>query len=244
MLGITLFVPTLRTLMAKILIVEDDIMTAKMIRDLVHSAGHTAEVLYEGIEGSDRLNYYDFDLAILDWELPGKSGVDVCRAHREKGGKTPILMLTGKTSINDKEEGFNKGADDYLTKPFNVRELSLRIEALLRRPVDYVSSTPLTDDGLMLDYQNHALVRDGVRISLLPKEFAVLDFLFRHPNQFFTPEALLNKVWTSESDATLEALRTCIKRIRKKVDEENGPSLIMTVRGYGYKLELDNKKNT
>lgn len=224
--------------MAKILVVEDDIMTAKMIRDLVESFGHICEVVYNGTDGLDRLKFYDFDLAVLDWQLPGTAGVDVCRLFREGGGKTPILMLTGMHSISDKEQGFGSGADDYLTKPFDVRELSMRIQALLRRPADYITAANSTEHGFSLDYQSFTLIKNGERIPLLPREFAVLEFLFRHPNQYFTPEVLLNKVWPSESDSTLEALRTCIKRIRKKVDAEEGPSIISTARGYGYKLDI------
>ncbi|MBX9692741.1 MAG: response regulator transcription factor [Cyanobacteria bacterium] len=225
--------------MAKILIAEDDIMTANMISDLVKSLGHTSEVVYTGDDGLDRLKFYEFDLAILDWQMPGMSGVDVCKQYRQGGGRAPILMLTGKGTIADKEHGFTSGADDYLTKPFDVRELSARIKALLRRPADYVEPSKTNEAGMSLDYQNHCLIKNGESFSLLPKEFAVLEFLLRHPNQYFTPEVLLNKVWPSESEATLEALRTCIKRIRKKVDPEQGPSLISTVRGYGYKLDLD-----
>lgn len=227
--------------MAKILIVEDDIMTANMIRDLVESFGHTGDIVYNGRDGLDRLTHYQYDLAVLDWQMSGLSGVEVLKSFREKGGRTPVLMLTGKGTIHDKEQGFGSGADDYLTKPFDVRELLMRIQALLRRPRDFVEPTVANTQGFALDYQNHALVRSGERIPLLPKEFAVLEFLFRHPNQFFTPEDLLNKVWSSESDSTLEALRSCIKRIRKKVDRDDEPSLISTVRGYGYKLEVDNK---
>jgi OmpR-family two-component system manganese-sensing response regulator len=224
--------------MAKILVVEDDIMTAQMISDLVESLGHTVELVYNGDDAIDRLKFYDFDLAVLDWQMPGKSGVEVCKTYRANGGKTPILMLTGKNTIDDKEEGFDSGADDYLTKPFEVRELKMRVQAMLRRPVDYVQPAVEGGLGLTLDYQKHCLIRDGQEIALLPKEFAVLEFLFRHPNQYFTPETLLNKVWPSESDSTIEALRTCIKRIRKKVDIENDTSIIATVRGYGYRLEL------
>ncbi len=227
--------------MAKILIAEDDKMTANMISELVKSLGHTSEVVYNGDDSLDRLKFYDFDLAILDWQMPGMSGVEVCKTYRQSGGRAPILMLTGKGNISDKEQGFFSGADDYLTKPFDVRELSARIKALLRRPADYVEPAECNDAGIALDFQHHCLVVDGKSITLLPKEFAVLEFLLRHPDQFFTPEVLLNKVWSSESDATLDALRTCIKRIRKKVDPDDGPSLIATVRGYGYKLDLESR---
>ncbi len=227
--------------MAKILIAEDDKMTANMICELVKSLGHTSEVVYNGDDSLDRLKFYDFDLAILDWQMPGMSGVEVCKTYRQAGGRAPILMLTGKGNITDKEQGFISGADDYLTKPFDVRELSARIKALLRRPADYVEPAECNEAGIALDFQQHCLVVDGKSITLLPKEFAVLEFLLRHPDQFFTPEVLLNKVWSSESDATLDALRTCIKRIRKKVDPDDGPSLIATVRGYGYKLDLESR---
>ncbi len=223
--------------MAKILIIEDDLMVAQMVLDWLESEHHVGESVHTGDDGWDRLRFYSYDLVIVDWMLPGLSGVELCRRYRSAGGTIPILLLTGKNRIENKEEGFESGADDYLTKPFDIRELGARVQALLRRPSEIVK--PLAGIGqLVLDYKRYALVRDGETIKLLPKEFALLEFLLRHPGRFFTPEQILNHVWQSDSDATIDSLRTCIKRLRQRIDREGKPSLIHSSRGFGYKLDM------
>jgi OmpR-family two-component system manganese-sensing response regulator len=223
--------------MAKILIIEDDLMVAQMVLDWLEAQHHLGESVHTGDDGWDRLRFYSYDLVIVDWMLPGLSGVELCRKYRSAGGTIPILMLTGKNKIENKEEGFESGADDYLTKPFDIRELGVRVQALLRRPSEIVK--PLAGLGqLVLDYKRYALVRDGETIKLLPKEFALLEFLLRHPGRFFTPEQILNHVWQSDSDTTVDSLRTCIKRLRQRIEREGKPSLIQSSRGFGYKLEM------
>lgn len=223
--------------MAKILIVEDDLMVAHMVLDWVRSEHHIGEVVHDGLEGRDRLKFYNYDLAILDWQLPGMTGIEICRQYRQEGGSIPILMLTGQNTMDDKETGFDAGADDYLTKPFDLRELRARVRALLRRPSEVVSSL-VGSSAVSLDYKGYSLVRNGEKIKLLPKEFAVLEFLLRHPGQFFTPDQILNQVWESDSDSTVDALRACIKRLRQRIDKDGSPSMIQTSRGLGYKFEL------
>ncbi|MBS1956964.1 MAG: response regulator transcription factor [Cyanobacteria bacterium SZAS-4] len=223
--------------MAKILIVEDDLMVAHMVLDWVKSEHHVGEVVHDGLEGHDRLKYYNYDLAILDWQLPGMTGIEICRQYRQEGGSIPILMLTGQNTMDDKEIGFDAGADDYLTKPFDLRELRARVRALLRRPSEVVPAL-VGSSAVTLDYKGYSLVRDGEKIKLLPKEFAVLEFLLRHPGQFFTPDQILNQVWNSDSDSTVDALRACIKRLRQRIDKDGAPSMIHTSRGLGYKFEL------
>lgn len=223
--------------MAKILIIEDDLVVAQMVRDWLDVEHHVVESVHTGDDGWDRLRFYSFDLAIIDWMLPGLSGVELVRNYRRAGGSMPILMLTGRNKIENKEEGFESGADDYLTKPFDIRELGARVQALLRRPSEIVK--PLAGAGqLVLDYKRYALVRDGETIKLLPKEFALLEFLLRHPGRFFTPEQILNHVWQSDSDTTVDSLRTCIKRLRQRIEREGKPPLIQSSRGFGYKLEM------
>ncbi len=225
--------------MAKILIVEDDLMVAHMVLDWVRSEHHTGEVVHNGTDGRDRLTFYAYDLAILDWQLPGITGIEICRQYRQEGGSIPILMLTGQNTMDDKETGFDAGADDYLTKPFDLRELRVRVRALLRRPSEVVPAL-VGSSAVSLDYKGYSLVRDGQKIKLLPKEFAVLEFLLRHPGQFFTPDQILNQVWDTDSDSTVDALRACIKRLRQRIDKDGTPSIIQTSRGLGYKIELPN----
>lgn len=208
-----------------------------MIRDWLTIEHHNVEVVGDGKEGLEKLQFYEYDIVILDWALPGMQGVDILKEFRNKGGVTPVLMLTGKDAVTEKEQGFDAGADDYLTKPFHMKELSARLRALLRRPQAYVGDV-LEHGSLSLDRSNYAVVRNGEQIRLLPKEFALLEFLMRHPNQVFSADALLNRVWASESDATIDALTTCIKRLRKKVDVQGQQSIIRTIHGVGYKLDI------
>lgn len=222
--------------MAKILIVEDDLGLSKMIRDWLVFEKHSVEEVADGDEALEKLRFYEYDLVILDWMLPGLSGVQVLREFRNARGSTPVLILTGKDTIPDKETGLDAGADDYLTKPFHMKELSARMRALLRRPRDIVTDA-IKVGNLYLDRGKHKILKNNVEVKLLPKEFALIDFLMRHPNQVFSVDALLNRVWESESDATADAVTTCIKRIRKKLDTEGNPSIIRTVHGVGYRLD-------
>ena len=223
--------------MAKVLVIEDDTSLSRMIKDWLTIEHHNIETVADGKQGLEKLQYYQYDLVIMDWQLPGMEGVDILKEFRRTGGITPVLMLTGKNTVIDKEAGLDSGADDYLTKPFHMKELSARIRALLRRPQVMVGNV-LTAGKFSLDPTNHQVTRDGVEVKLLPKEFALLEFLMRHPNQVFSADALLNRVWASESDATIDALTSCIKRLRKKIDAEGETSPIRTVHGVGYKLEV------
>jgi DNA-binding response OmpR family regulator len=145
-------------------------------------------------------------------------------------------MLTGRGSISDKEAGLDSGADDYLTKPFNMKELSARIRAMLRRSTSQPSNV-LTTGDLVVDPGKYKVLRKGVEIQLLPREFALLEFFMRHPDEVFSAEALLQRVWHSESEATSDALRTCIKRLRQKIDNSDEDSVIQTIPRVGYRLK-------
>ncbi|MBX9702344.1 MAG: response regulator transcription factor [Acetobacteraceae bacterium] len=223
--------------MPKVLVIEDDAGLNRMIREwLVFSERHTVEYAENGSDGLDKLLCSDFDVIVLDWEMPGKSGIEVLKEYRSSGGKAPVLMLTGKGGIVDKEAGLDAGADDYLTKPFHMKELSARLRALIRRAGGTVSNVLQLRD-ISLDPGAFKVTRGGKEIQLLPREFALLEFLMRHPDQVFSADTLLNRVWSSDSEATVDAITTCVKRIRKKMDLEGQPSIIKTVHGVGYKME-------
>jgi two-component system OmpR family response regulator len=222
--------------MAKILLIEDDREITIVIRGWLQSQSHTVEVVHDGREGMDRLRTCQYDVILLDWELPNQSGIDILNTYRNEGGTTPILMMTGKRSVDEKEAGLDGGADDYLTKPFHMKELSARIRSLLRRASPHVQSNVLTVGDLVLDPAKHKLRKNGVEIVLLPKEFALLEFLMRHPDDVFSGEVLLQRVWHSESEATVEAIRTCIKRLRQKIDGDSEGSIIETLSRIGYRL--------
>lgn len=225
--------------MAKVLVIEDEVDFSELIGSWLKNEHYTVETVANGEDGLDRLKFYKYDVIILDWVLPGISGVEVCRAYRSSGGITPILMLTSKKHVDEKEAGLDAGADDYLTKPFELKELSARVRALLRRPSAF-SGSVLKVGNLELEPNSFRVTRNGEEISLLPKEFALLEFLMRHPNQVFSAEAILDRVWASESEASPETIRTYIKRLRKKLDVEGKPSMLATVHGVGYKLDPPN----
>ena len=222
--------------MAKILIVEDEFDLSEPVRLYLTHDHHLVEVVSDGNEALERLRFYKYDLIILDWMLPGMHGVDVCKTFRSTGGTTPILMLTSRRQTQDKIAGLDAGADDYLTKPFEVAEIAARVRALLRRP-QAVTSNVLKIGHLELEPNSFRVTRDGEDVQLLPKEFALLEFFMRHPGQVFSAEALLDRVWSSESEASPETIRTYIKRLRQKIDNPGQPSMINTVHGVGYKLE-------
>lgn len=221
--------------MAKILLVEDDRELSTLMVDWLTGEGHVADPVYKGQEGLERLQYYKYDVVILDWELPEMSGPEICQAYRAKGGETPILMLTGKKEIDDKATGLDAGADDYLTKPFHYKELSARLRALLRRPAG-VSKTVLSAGEITLNPVSRQVYRGAEEISLQPKELALLEFLMRHPNQPFSSDAILDRVWSSDSDTAPDTVRIQIMRLRHKIDQPGKDSMIRTVHRVGYML--------
>lgn len=228
--------------MAKILVVEDDKPLSQLIVDWLTGEKYTPEAVFEGTEGLERLKFYKYDVIILDWELPGLSGPEICQQFRTHGGQTPILMLTGKKEIQDKATGLDAGADDYLTKPFHMVELSARIRALLRRSSVDVTRTVLTAGHITLDPISRKVTSNGKDITLQPKEYSLLEFLLRHPNQPFSAEAILDRVWSSESDASPDTVRLQIMRLRHKIDLEGKESMVRTMHRVGYMLVPETSK--
>lgn len=201
--------------MAKILIIEDDLDMSFSMESFLKMEKFAVEAVANGQEGLERLQFYQYDLVILDWQLPDTTGIEILKDYRRRGGKTPVLMLTGKSDISEKEKGLDSGADDYLTKPFHPKELAARIRALLRRPLVVVGDT-LSVKHVMLDTKARKVTSNGQAISLAPMEFSLLEFLMRYPNEVFTPEALLDRVWPSGSEASPATIRTCIKKNQAK----------------------------
>lgn len=226
-----------RRTMARILIVEDEEAIAEGVRRYLLFDQHKIETCGRGDTAFEMLSATMYDLVILDWELPGLSGIELLTKFRKQGGNAPVLMLTGKSSVPDKEIGLDSGADDYLAKPFDVKELGARVRALLRRPAQ-ISGKILSCGGLELDQSLHRAVKDGAPIQLLPKEYQLLEFFMRHPNQVFSVEVLLTQLWATANEdegSSPDAVRTTLKRLRKKVDPDQ--KLIKTVHGVGYFLE-------
>jgi DNA-binding response OmpR family regulator len=221
--------------MAKILLVEDDRQLCTLIIDTLQGEGHVIDAVHKGPEGLERLRFYKYELVILDWELPGMSGPEICQEFRSKGGTSPVLMLTGKKEIEDKEVGLDAGADDYLTKPFHFKELTARIRALMRRPAP-VLETVLKVGDITLNPVSRQVYRGDEQLNLQPKELALLEFFMRHPNQPFSSEAILDRVWSSESDAAPDTVRIQIMRLRHKIDSDGKESMIRTLHRVGYMM--------
>ncbi len=223
--------------MAKVLLVEDDQNLSSMIVDWLQSDRFLVDAVEDGRAGHTLLKTNQYDAIVLDWDLPNMSGVEICRAYRATGGVAPVIMLTGKGMITDKTEGFESGADDYLTKPFDIKELSLRLRALLRRPSSGTSKV-LRAGNLELDPEKHRLTKDGKEIHLYPIDFELLELFMRYPDQVFSQDMLLSRAWHSDAEATHDGLRTAIKRIRKKIDNarDESQSVIETIPRVGYRL--------
>ncbi|MBI2810413.1 MAG: response regulator transcription factor [Candidatus Melainabacteria bacterium] len=222
--------------MAKILIVEDDKILCANLNEWLRMKNYTVEMVHSGDEAMEYLRSFEYDAIILDWSLPVLSGIEICRQYRAGGGSAPVLILTGKDTIQNKEEGFEAGADDYLTKPFHAQELVARVHALMRRPAAYKGAT-ISIGGIVLDTTIRRVTRDGKEIHLQPTEFMLLEFFMRHPNRVFSSDEILDKVWSNEKDTANDTVRVHINKLRKKIDREGLPVLIRTIHGSGYILD-------
>ncbi len=222
--------------MAKILVVDDDVELCSLIEDYLVSQNHSVDVMHDGEGAIESLRMNTYDVIILDWEMPKLTGIEVCKKYRSMKGETPVIMLTGKKMLDDKISGLDAGADDYVTKPFEIAEISARIRALLRRPAA-VKSNILTARDLVLDTDRMCVHRAEEELYFVPKELALLEFFMRHPNHVFSSEALINRVWPSDSEASPDTVRTYINKLRKKIDKPGEDSIIRTVHGLGYRFE-------
>lgn len=224
--------------MAKILIVEDDVSFGQGLVDWLEFEKNEVTWRTDGVAGLEELKGgHDFDIIILDIEMPKMNGLEVCKRYRDGGGTTPILMLTGKNALTDKVNGLDCGADDYLTKPFHPRELSARLKAVARRPSGMLP-TILSAGNISLNTQSCQVLKEGQEVKLQRMEYAVLEFLMKNAGKVYSPNDLLNAVWTAESDRSPETIRTCIKKIRDKIDVAGKESVIQNVHGVGYKVVL------
>ncbi len=222
--------------MAKVLVVEDDPQVCKVIQDRLTHENYVVEVVHTGTAGLDRLLCCQYDVVILDWDLPEIDGLQILKQYRSKGGKTPVLMLTGKAEIPEKETGLDSGADDYLTKPFSARELSARLRAVTRRSSDVTSGT-IKRGELELDLKRCVLTKGGTEVRLQPAEYALMEFFMRNPGRLFSADDLINRAWNSEAEVTANSVRILVTRLRKKIDNPGQPSLIVTASKLGYRFE-------
>lgn len=221
----------------RILVVEDEHRIANTIKKGLEQERYAVDVAYTGTDGFDLGSTEEYDLIILDLMLPEMDGLDICKELRKKQIHTPILILTAKGQIQDKVEGLNCGADDYLTKPFSFEELLARTRALTRRPRNSLS-TVLTVDDLHLDTHTYEVKRSDMPIAISNKEFSLLEYLMRHANCTLTKEEIISHVWDYNADILPNTVEVYIKNLRRKIDFpfKDKKALIRTVRGFGYKI--------
>ncbi len=224
-----------------ILLVDDEIEMATPLSQLLKREGYDVDVAYDGRQGNQLAMSNRYDLLILDWMLPHVSGLEICQQVRSLGDNTPVLFLTAKDTVDDRVQGLDAGADDYLVKPFELRELLARVRALLRRPPTLEPSPPqrLRVDDLELDSTNQLAYRDGRAIELSEKETQLLEYLMRHPNQLLTHEQIHQHLWGDSSEKpTSNALAAQIRLLRRKIEANDEPPLISTVYGKGYRFGI------
>lgn len=225
--------------MTRILVVEDEVSFSDPLSYLLSKEGYDVEVAETGPDAITAFDSEGADLVLLDLMLPGLSGIDVCRAIRQKSN-VPVIMLTAKDGEIDKVVGLEIGADDYVTKPYSSRELLARIKAVLRRNSEPEELLPSTIEGgpVRMDIDRHVVAVDGTQVSLPLKEFELLEMLLRNVGRVLTRVQLIDRVWGSDYVGDTKTLDVHIKRLRAKVEPDPAkPVHIVTVRGLGYKFE-------
>ena len=221
----------------RILVVEDERRIANSIKKGLEQETYAVDVTYKGTDGFDLASTEGYDLIILDVMLPEMDGISICKELRKNSIHTPILMLTAKGQLQDKVEGLNCGADDYLTKPFAFEELLARIRALTRRPKSSLN-TILTVSDLRLDSNHFRAERRGIPIKLSHKEFSLLEYLMRNTGKILSKDQIISHVWNYDADILPNTVEVYMKNLRSKIDYPfNGEKpLIHTIRGFGYKI--------
>ena len=220
-----------------ILLAEDDVKLGRLIKHMLETEQHRVDWVVRGDEAVDRATDSVYDIVLLDWMMPGLSGIEVCRLLRGQGYQKPVLMLTAKDTLDDKVRGLDGGADDYLVKPFEFSELFARIRALGRRGEAPLQEEIVTVGSWRLNRTRRTVERAGGEITLSAREYQLLDLLVQNRGCVLPREVLLDRVWGLGSEVSENNLDAYIRLLRKKVDEPGGPTLIQTVRGIGYKVE-------
>lgn len=222
-------------MVANILLVEDEVKLARFVELELSSEGYNISVAHDGIAGLTLARELSPDLVILDWMLPGLSGLEICRRLRATGISIPVILLTAKDEVNDRVAGLDAGADDYVVKPFSIEELLARIRAHLRRTQETDQDIFQFED-LSLNHRTRQVYRGKRAIELTAKEFDLLEYILSHPRQVFTKEQILQKVWGYDFMGNSNIIEVYIRYLRLKLEENNEKRLIHTVRGVGYVL--------
>ncbi len=221
----------------RILLVDDEEELAQPLQRILTNQGYVVDSANSGDRGWELSQTGDYDLLILDWMMPEKSGVEICSELRLKGDNTPVLILTAKDTLDDRVMGLDSGADDYLVKPFELRELLARVRALLRRIPIASEPNRLSYGDLELDRDNQVVYREQIAIALTEREYQLLEYFMFHPNQLLSHEQISQHLWKEGEDVpTSNALAAQIKLLRRKIDRDRPISLINTVYGKGYRF--------
>ena len=220
---------------AHILLVEDEIKLAKFIQLELGYEGYEISVVHDGVAGLTTARELPIDLIILDWMLPGLSGIEICRRLRTTGDKVPIILLTAKDEVSDRVAGLDAGADDYLVKPFSIEELLARIRARLRQVIE-IDADVLEFADLSLNRRSRQVYRGARIIELTAKEFDLLEYLLVHPRQVITRDRILEKVWGYDFMGDSNIIEVYIRYLRLKLEATGEQRLIQTVRSVGYVL--------
>lgn len=228
--------------MKKILIIEDELNMIKGLQDNLEFEGYAVDTAMEGKSGLEKILQGKYDLILLDVMLPGISGFDICKTARKEGVNTPIVLLTAKGEEIDKVLGLELGADDYITKPFGLRELLARIKAILRRaPAENGTSgaSLVTIGNLQVNFKNYLAQQGGKEIKMSHKEFEILHYLYQQVGKTVHRDDLMSSVWSIDYDITTRTVDNFILKIRQKIETDpNHPKIILTVHGVGYKMVL------
>lgn len=221
----------------RLLLVEDEDRFASVLAEGLRHKGYAVDTINDGVKAYTRISLHrsDYDLIVLDLMLPGMSGLDLCRQLRAEGITVPILILTGRSEEEKKVELLLAGADDYLVKPFSFEELTARIQAILRRPQQAMPIVLKVRD-LELNPSERTAARDGVPLSLTLKEFGLLEYFMRHPNEVVNREDLIAHLWDFNYESFSNVVDVHVKNLRRKLDMGQEPSILETVRGIGYRL--------
>jgi OmpR-family two-component system manganese-sensing response regulator len=224
----------------RILLVDDEPELTDPLSRILGREGYQVEIAHDGAEGSRLATDGHYDLLILDWMLPHRSGLEICQQLRSQGDSTPVLFLTAKDTIDDRVSGLDAGADDYIVKPFELRELLARVRALLRRPSTIEPPAPqrLQVDDLELDLSSQVAYRRGRSIELSDKESRLLAFFMRHPNQLLTHDQIHQHLWDENEKPSSNALAAQVRLLRRKIEVGDEPTLIHSVYGKGYRFGI------
>ncbi|MBW4507790.1 MAG: response regulator transcription factor [Scytonematopsis contorta HA4267-MV1] len=226
----------------QILLVDDEVELADPLSRLLTREGYNVDAAYDGTIGSNLANSRSYDLLILDWMLPGKTGLEICQELRRQGKTTPVLFLTAKDTLDDRVEGLDAGADDYLVKPFELRELLARVRALLRRfntpEVSVTANQKLTVDDLELDFENQVAYRQGRVIELSEKESQLLRYFMENTAQILTHAQIMQNLWSEDEQPSSNVIAALIRLLRRKIEVAGETQLIHSVYGKGYRFGI------